>query len=196
MLAKIANVLVVRKELPATTLQGADRLRQGQSRQALLRLAGRRLDRASVGGAARSAGRHQDGARALSRRAAGAHRRGRRPRRHVLRHARDLGAALSRRQGEAPRRRRPAARRARRRNVPTFSEAGVPGFQSITWFGLVAPPGTPAALAERINRDTVEILKQRGGRRHACASSRSRPAPPRPPTPPSSSPTKPRSGAR
>ena len=44
--------------------------------------------------------------------------------------------------------------------VPTFSEAGVPGFKSITWFGLVAPPGTPAALAERINRDTVEILKR------------------------------------
>jgi tripartite-type tricarboxylate transporter receptor subunit TctC len=43
--------------------------------------------------------------------------------------------------------------------LPTFSEAGVPGFRSITWFGLVAPPGTPAALAQRINRDTVEILR-------------------------------------
>ena len=45
-------------------------------------------------------------------------------------------------------------------DVPTFSEAGVPGFKSITWFGLVAPPATPAALAERINRDAVEILKR------------------------------------
>ena len=43
--------------------------------------------------------------------------------------------------------------------LPTFSEAGVPGFRSITWFGLVAPPGTPAALAQRINRDTVEMLR-------------------------------------
>jgi tripartite-type tricarboxylate transporter receptor subunit TctC len=42
--------------------------------------------------------------------------------------------------------------------VPTFSEAGLPGFRSITWFALVAPPGTPAALAERINHDTVEVL--------------------------------------
>jgi tripartite-type tricarboxylate transporter receptor subunit TctC len=42
--------------------------------------------------------------------------------------------------------------------VPTFSEAGLPGFRSITWFGLVAPPGTPAALAERINHDVVEVL--------------------------------------
>jgi tripartite-type tricarboxylate transporter receptor subunit TctC len=45
--------------------------------------------------------------------------------------------------------------------VPTFSEAGLPGFRSITWFGLVAPPGTPEALAERINHDTVEVLGSR-----------------------------------
>jgi tripartite-type tricarboxylate transporter receptor subunit TctC len=43
--------------------------------------------------------------------------------------------------------------------IPTISEAGLPGFKSITWFGLVAPPATPAALAERINRDVVEILR-------------------------------------
>jgi tripartite-type tricarboxylate transporter receptor subunit TctC len=43
-------------------------------------------------------------------------------------------------------------------DVPTFSEAGLPGFKSITWFGLVAPPATPAALADKINRDVVEIL--------------------------------------
>ena len=45
--------------------------------------------------------------------------------------------------------------------VPTFSEAGLPGFKSVTWFGLVAPPATPAALAEKINRDVVEILKSK-----------------------------------
>jgi tripartite-type tricarboxylate transporter receptor subunit TctC len=43
--------------------------------------------------------------------------------------------------------------------IPTFSEAGLPGFRSITWFGLVAPPRTPAALADRINQDVVAILK-------------------------------------
>jgi tripartite-type tricarboxylate transporter receptor subunit TctC len=50
--------------------------------------------------------------------------------------------------------------------LPTFPEAGVPGFRSITWFGLVAPPGTPAALAQRLNRDAVEVLqsKEVGGR--------------------------------
>jgi tripartite-type tricarboxylate transporter receptor subunit TctC len=45
--------------------------------------------------------------------------------------------------------------------VPTFSEAGLPGFRSITWFALVAPPGTPAALAERINHDAVDVLGSR-----------------------------------
>lgn len=43
---------------------------------------------------------------------------------------------------------------------PTIAELGFPGFRSITWFGLVAPPGTPAALAEKINRDVVAIFKK------------------------------------
>ena len=42
--------------------------------------------------------------------------------------------------------------------VPTIAEAGLPGFRSITWFGLVAPPATPAALAAKINHDVVGIL--------------------------------------
>jgi len=45
--------------------------------------------------------------------------------------------------------------------LPTFPEAGVPGFRSITWFGLVAPPGTPAALADRLNRDVVAVLRSK-----------------------------------
>src|SRR5215470_15982518 len=45
--------------------------------------------------------------------------------------------------------------------IPTISEAGVADFKSITWFGLAAPPATPAALAEKINRDVVEILKSK-----------------------------------
>jgi tripartite-type tricarboxylate transporter receptor subunit TctC len=45
--------------------------------------------------------------------------------------------------------------------IPTISEAGLPDFRSITWFGLVAPPATPAALAEKINRDVVELLESK-----------------------------------
>ena len=45
--------------------------------------------------------------------------------------------------------------------IPTFSEAGLPGFRSITWFALAAPPGTPAALADKIHHDVVDGLKRR-----------------------------------
>ena len=45
--------------------------------------------------------------------------------------------------------------------VPTISEAGLPGFRSITWFGVVAPPHTPATLADRLNHDVVEILNSK-----------------------------------
>jgi tripartite-type tricarboxylate transporter receptor subunit TctC len=44
------------------------------------------------------------------------------------------------------------------KELPTIAESGLPGFRSVTWFGLVAPPNTPAALADKINRDVVELL--------------------------------------
>jgi tripartite-type tricarboxylate transporter receptor subunit TctC len=44
--------------------------------------------------------------------------------------------------------------------VPTIAESGIPGFRSITWFAIAGPPGTPAALAEKINGDVAEILKK------------------------------------
>jgi tripartite-type tricarboxylate transporter receptor subunit TctC len=43
--------------------------------------------------------------------------------------------------------------------VPTFAEAGLPGFRSITWFACVSPPGTPASIAERIQSDLAEIVR-------------------------------------
>jgi tripartite-type tricarboxylate transporter receptor subunit TctC len=46
-------------------------------------------------------------------------------------------------------------------DVPTIAESGLPNFKSITWFGLAAPPATPAAIAEKINRDVVAILNQK-----------------------------------
>jgi tripartite-type tricarboxylate transporter receptor subunit TctC len=44
--------------------------------------------------------------------------------------------------------------------VPTVAEQGLPGFRSITWFAIAGPPGLPTALADKINRDTAEILKK------------------------------------
>jgi tripartite-type tricarboxylate transporter receptor subunit TctC len=36
-------------------------------------------------------------------------------------------------------------------NVPTIAEAGVPGYEASTWFGLLAPAKTPRALIDRLN---------------------------------------------
>jgi tripartite-type tricarboxylate transporter receptor subunit TctC len=44
--------------------------------------------------------------------------------------------------------------------IPTIAESGIPGFRSITWFAIAAPPGTPAPLAEKINRDVADILQK------------------------------------
>lgn len=45
-------------------------------------------------------------------------------------------------------------------DIPTIAESGYPGFEVITWFGLVAHAKTPPAIVERINRETLAILKQ------------------------------------
>jgi tripartite-type tricarboxylate transporter receptor subunit TctC len=46
-------------------------------------------------------------------------------------------------------------------DVPTVAESGYPSYRSITWFGLVAPPGTPLALADRIGKDVGETVKSK-----------------------------------
>lgn len=43
-------------------------------------------------------------------------------------------------------------------DLPTMAEAGVPGFDISTWFGLLAPAGTPAEVIAKWNTDTVKIL--------------------------------------
>jgi tripartite-type tricarboxylate transporter receptor subunit TctC len=43
-------------------------------------------------------------------------------------------------------------------DVPTMSEAGLPGFSSDFWFGFFAPTGTPPPIAARLTREIVAIL--------------------------------------
>jgi tripartite-type tricarboxylate transporter receptor subunit TctC len=40
--------------------------------------------------------------------------------------------------------------------IPTVSEAGVPGYESVIWLGFMAPAGTPKAIVDRLN---AEITK-------------------------------------
>jgi tripartite-type tricarboxylate transporter receptor subunit TctC len=44
--------------------------------------------------------------------------------------------------------------------VPTISEAGLPGFESSAWFGLVAPARTPRAIVDRLNSRITEFLRE------------------------------------
>ena len=46
-------------------------------------------------------------------------------------------------------------------NVPTFTEAGVPGLELSPWFGLLAPAGTPEAVVRKINADVAELLRDK-----------------------------------
>jgi tripartite-type tricarboxylate transporter receptor subunit TctC len=43
-------------------------------------------------------------------------------------------------------------------NVPTMVEAGVPDFEITSWFGLLAPAGTPAPVVSRLNAEMVKVL--------------------------------------
>lgn len=43
-------------------------------------------------------------------------------------------------------------------DVPTVSEAGLPGFEAVTWFGFAVPKGTPPAIVDRLNKEIGKIL--------------------------------------
>jgi len=45
-------------------------------------------------------------------------------------------------------------------DVPITAELGLPGLVASAWFALVAPPGTPDAVVQKINADLVAALKQ------------------------------------
>ncbi len=47
---------------------------------------------------------------------------------------------------------------ARLPDIPTFAEAGLPGFEATGWFGIVAPNGTPADVIATVNAAFVKTL--------------------------------------
>ncbi len=42
-------------------------------------------------------------------------------------------------------------------DVPAIAEAGVPGYETVNWFGLVAPAGTPVAIVDRLYREVTTV---------------------------------------
>jgi tripartite-type tricarboxylate transporter receptor subunit TctC len=51
------------------------------------------------------------------------------------------------------------ARTAAAPDVPTMIESGVADYDAASWYGLLAPAGTPRAIVDRLNAETVSILR-------------------------------------
>jgi len=45
-------------------------------------------------------------------------------------------------------------------NIPTLAEQGIQGINVTSWYGLLAPAGTPPAVVEQLAKDAAEILAQ------------------------------------
>jgi len=55
-----------------------------------------------------------------------------------------------------------AARSPLQPDLPTLAESGVPGFEAVTWLGLLAPAGTPAPVVGWLNKEVVAVLESPG----------------------------------
>ncbi|MGZ5154590.1 MAG: tripartite tricarboxylate transporter substrate-binding protein [Burkholderiales bacterium] len=61
---------------------------------------------------------------------------------------RALGVTSSKRVASAP-------------DIPTIAEAGVPGYESLQWYGLLAPAGTPTEILARLHKESVAACAAR-----------------------------------
>ncbi len=55
-------------------------------------------------------------------------------------------------------------------DTPTLDEAGVPGYDLMNWYGIVAPAGTPAGVVQRLNKALVEVMAQPDIRQRLAAA--------------------------
>src|SRR5215210_6452440 len=53
-----------------------------------------------------------------------------------------------------------AKRSAMAPEFPTIAESGVPGFEVITWFGILVPAATPKEVITKLNGEVVQVLAQ------------------------------------
>jgi len=44
--------------------------------------------------------------------------------------------------------------------LPTMDEAGVPGYEVISWFGLIVPTGTPKPIIDRLHAESAKFVRQ------------------------------------
>ena len=50
--------------------------------------------------------------------------------------------------------------------VPTIAEAGVPGYEAVNWWGIVAPAGTPAAIVEKLHKEVSSVQDSEQVKKH------------------------------
>ena len=43
---------------------------------------------------------------------------------------------------------------------PTVSESGVPGYEAVSWYGLLGPAGLPREIVAKLNGDVVKVLRE------------------------------------
>lgn len=63
-----------------------------------------------------------------------------------------LGVSTRKRYGELP-------------DVPTIEEGGVPGYDATVWLGLLAPPGTPREIVEKLSTEITKVLSSPDARK-------------------------------
>ncbi len=159
--------------------QGCDRLRQGQSRQAELRLGRHRLQRASRHRAVQRRRRHQDAARALQPDVAGLSPTCFSGRTEVwfttaggsLPHIKSGKVRALAVNGPARSKLLP--------ELPTMNELGINMKDESSWYGFFAPKGTPKAIIDKVNRDLQTVIdmpdmRETRAARSAIASSAAR----------------------
>jgi tripartite-type tricarboxylate transporter receptor subunit TctC len=45
-------------------------------------------------------------------------------------------------------------------DVPTVAEAGVPGYETTIWLGIMAPKGTPQAIVDKLNAEIEKVVNR------------------------------------
>ena len=164
LIASSSNVVLVHPSVPARSIAELIALAKQQPGKLDLRLDRHRIERASRRRAVRRHGRRQAQPRALQGLRPRAERSGRRPRRDDVRHHGERRRASC---SDGSKVRALAVTGATRSqlfpDLPTVAEAGLPGYEAVLHYGIVAPAGTPRPVVEKLNAALNAALAERRG---------------------------------
>jgi tripartite-type tricarboxylate transporter receptor subunit TctC len=54
-------------------------------------------------------------------------------------------------------------------DIPPIAEAGVPGYEAVQWFGILAPAATPREIVGRLHRELVQVMQDEDTRKRFMA---------------------------